>query len=155
MLLTLIPYFSATIKSTVFAIYFDTLEVRDMQFRNKSVLSMLMWIITKTFYITFWGSLVLLKLIAYFSATIVYHICDLLWHFGGPRYAISESICIIDVDVDHYKNILDYLLGVPSIGKINPIFFLQQLSPPYLPFTLTLWGSEICNFGINLYNMYS
>ena len=35
----------------------------------------------------------------------------------------SESICIIDVDVDHYKNILDYLLGVLSIGKINPIFF--------------------------------
>ena len=49
------------------------------------------------------------------------------------------------------KIILDYLLGVPSIGKINPIFFLQQLSPPYLWFTLTLWGSEICNFGINLY----
>ena len=35
----------------------------------------------------------------------------------------SESICIIDVDVDHYKNILDYLLGVLSIGKINLIFF--------------------------------
>ena len=35
----------------------------------------------------------------------------------------SESICIIDVDVDNYKNILDYLLGVLSIGKINPIFF--------------------------------
>ena len=35
----------------------------------------------------------------------------------------SESICIIYVDVDHYKNILDYLLGVLSIGKINPIFF--------------------------------
>ena len=48
-LLTLILYFSATIKSTVFAIYFDTLGVRDMQFRNQSVLSMLMWITTKTF----------------------------------------------------------------------------------------------------------
>ena len=58
----------------------------------------------------------------------------------------SESICIIDVDVDHYKNILDYLLGVLSIGKINPIYFLKQLNPPYLRFTLTLWGSEICNF---------
>ena len=46
----------------------------------------------------------------------------------------SESICIIDVDVDHYKNILDYLLGVLNIGKINPMFFLQQLSPPYLRF---------------------
>ena len=69
----------------------------------------------------------------------------------GPRYAISESICIIYVDVDHYKNILDYLvvvpsiamslfiipppnyknildylLGVPSIGKINPIFFCNN-----------------------------
>ena len=38
-----------------------------------------------------------------------------------------ESICIIDVDVDHYKNILDYLLGVLSIGKINPIFFLGTI----------------------------
>ena len=35
----------------------------------------------------------------------------------------SEPICIIDVDVDHDKNILDYFLGVLSIGKINPIFF--------------------------------
>ena len=33
----------------IFAIYFDTLGVRYMQFRNQSVLSMLMWIITKTF----------------------------------------------------------------------------------------------------------
>ena len=61
----LIPYFSATIKSSIFAIYFDTLGVRDMQ----------MW----------------------------------------------KSICIIYVDVNHHKNILDYLLGVPSIGKINSI----------------------------------
>ena len=60
----------------------------------------------------------------YFSTTIKSTIfADLLWHFGGRRYAISESICIIYVDVDHNKNILDYLLGVPSIGKINPIFF--------------------------------
>ena len=65
-----------------------------MQFRNQSVLSMLMCITTKTFYITFWGSLVVLQLS---------HI------------------------------------------------FLQQLSLPYLRFTLTLWGSQICNFGINLY----
>ena len=68
--LQLIPYFSATIESTIFAIYFDTLGVRDMQFGNQSVLSMLMWIITKTFKITFWGSLVLVKLISYFFATI-------------------------------------------------------------------------------------
>ena len=68
-MLKLIPYFSATIKSTVFEIYFDTLGVQDMEFWNQSVLSMLMWIITKTFQITFWGSLVLLKLIPYFSAT--------------------------------------------------------------------------------------
>ena len=69
-LLKLIPYFSATSKPTIFVIYFDTLGVRDMQFRNQSVLSMLMWIITKTFQITFWGFLVLLKLIPYFSAII-------------------------------------------------------------------------------------
>ena len=43
------PNFSATIKSTVFVIYFDTFGVPDMQFRNQSVLCMLMWIITKTF----------------------------------------------------------------------------------------------------------
>ena len=69
-LLKLIPYFSATIKPSVFAIYFETLGVRDMQFQNQSVLSMLMWIIMKSFQITFWGSLVLLKLFPYFSATI-------------------------------------------------------------------------------------
>ena len=40
-------------------------------------------------------------------------------HFGGPRYAISESICIIDVDVNHYKIILYYLLWVLSIAQIN------------------------------------
>ena len=69
-LLKLIPYFSATRKPTIFVIYFDTMGVPDMQFWNQSVLSMLMWIITKTFQITFWGSLVLLKLIPYFSAII-------------------------------------------------------------------------------------
>ena len=56
-------FFFGTIKPTIFAIYFDTLGVRDMQFRNQFVLSMLMWIITKSLYITFCGSFVLLKLI--------------------------------------------------------------------------------------------
>ena len=42
-----------------------------------------------------------------------------------PDMQFSESICIIDVDVDHYKNILDYLLGV-LYGKINPIFFCNN-----------------------------
>ena len=46
---------------------------------------------------------------------------------GVPDMQFLESICIIDVDVDHYKNILDYLLGVLSIGKINPIFFLGTI----------------------------
>ena len=55
--------FFGTIKPTIFVIYFDILGVWDMQFRNQFVLSMLMWIITKSFYITFCGSLVLLKLI--------------------------------------------------------------------------------------------
>ena len=31
----------------------------------------------------------------------------------------SESICIIDVDVNHYKIILYYLLWVLSIAQIN------------------------------------
>ena len=35
---------------------------------------------------------------------------------------LSELICISDIHMDHYKNILDFL-GVLSIGKINPIFF--------------------------------
>ena len=56
-------FFLGTIKATIFAIYFDTLGVWDMQFQNQFVLSMLMWIITKSIYITFCGSLVLLKLI--------------------------------------------------------------------------------------------
>ena len=41
-LVKLIPYFFGTIKPTIFVIYFDTLAVRDMQFRNQFVLSMLM-----------------------------------------------------------------------------------------------------------------
>ena len=95
-LLKLIPYFSATIKSTVFAIYFNTLGVRDMQFRNQSVLSMLMWIITETFYITFWGSLVLLKLIPYFSATIKCTVFAIYFdtnHYEPPR----------TMTLNHYK----------------------------------------------------
>ena len=42
--------------------------------------------------------------------------------FGGPRYAISESICINYMDVGHYEIILDLLLWVPNIAQINPIF---------------------------------
>ena len=30
------------------------------------------------------------------------------------------------MDVGHYKNILDDLLGVPSIAQINPIFFCNN-----------------------------
>ena len=75
----LIPYFFATIKPTIFAIYFDTLGVRDMP--------------------------------------------------------TVESICIIDVDVNHYKIILYYLLWVLSIAQINStevssyliIFILLQI----------------------------
>ena len=48
---------------------------------------------------------------------------------GVPDMQFSESICIIDVDVDHYKNILDSLLGVLSIGKINPIFIFGTIKP--------------------------
>ena len=69
-LLKLIPYFCATIKSTIFVIYFDTLGFRDMQLRNQSVLAIWMWVTMKSFQITFCGSLVLLKLIPYFCATI-------------------------------------------------------------------------------------
>ena len=76
---------------------------------------------------TFWGSLVLLKLIPYFSATIKPSVFAIYFEdFGGLRYAISESICIINVDVDHYEIILDYILGVPSIAQINPIFFYNN-----------------------------
>ena len=45
---------------------------------------------------------------------------------GVPDMQFSESICIIYIDVDHYKNILDYLLGVPSSAPINPIFFCNN-----------------------------
>ena len=98
-----------------------------MQFRNQSVLSIMMWITTKTFYITFWGSLVLLKLIPYFSGTIKCTIFAIYFDtFGVPRYAISESICILYMDVGHYKIIPDDLLGVPSIAQINPVFFCNN-----------------------------
>ena len=108
-------------------IYFDTLGVWDMEFRNQSVLSMLMWSIAKSFYITFWWSLVLLKLIPYFSATIKSTIFLIYFDtLGVPDMQFSESICIIYIDVDHYKNILDYLLGVPSSAPINPIFFCNN-----------------------------
>ena len=84
-MLKLIPYFSATIKPTIFAIYFDTLGVQDIKFRNQSVLSMLMWIIAKSFYITFWWSLVLLKLIPYFSTTIKSTIFPIYFDTLGVR----------------------------------------------------------------------
>ena len=85
----------------------------------------------------------------YFSTTIKSTVfATLLWHFGGPRYAISESICIIDVDVDHYRNILDYLLGVPSIGKINPICYLGTIKPTIFAIyfdTLGVWDMQFRN----------
>ena len=79
----------------------------------------------------------MLKLIAYFSATIKCTTFAIYFDtLGGPRYAIPESICIIYVDVesicivyvyiDYYANILDYLLGVPSIAQINRIFFCNN-----------------------------
>ena len=48
--------------------------------------------------------------------------CDLLWHFGGPRYAILESICILYMDVGHYKIISDHLLGSLVLLKLIPYF---------------------------------
>ena len=125
-LLKLIPYFSGTIKPTIFAIYFETLGVRDMQFRNQSVFSIWMWVITKSFQMTFWGSLVLLKLIPYFSATIKPSVFAIYFETLGVRDMQFRNQSVFNVDVDHYRNILDYLLGVPSIAQINPIFFCNN-----------------------------
>ena len=41
------PIFFGTIKPTIFAIYFDTLGVQDMQFQNQSVLVIWMWVTMK------------------------------------------------------------------------------------------------------------
>ena len=43
------PIFCGTIKPTIFTIYFDTLGVRYVQFRNQSVLAIWMWVTTKSF----------------------------------------------------------------------------------------------------------
>ena len=79
----LIPYFSGAIKYTISVIYFDTFLVPDMQFLIQFVLLIGMWVITKSFHMTFCGSLVLSKLIPYFSGTIKYTIFmiyfDRLW----------------------------------------------------------------------------
>ena len=112
-----------------------------MQFRNQSVLSMLMWIITKTFQITFWGFLVLLKLIPYFSAIIKSTIFTLtLW--GSQICNFGINLCYL-VDVDHYKNILDYLLGILSIARNQSVLsILMWIITKTAGFTLDyFWGS--------------
>ena len=43
------PILCGTIKPTIFVIYFDTLGVWDMQFRNQSVLAIWMWVIMISF----------------------------------------------------------------------------------------------------------
>ena len=96
-LLKLIPYFSATIKSTIFAIYFETLGVRDMQFRNQSVFSIWMWVITKSFQMTFWGSLVLLKLIPYFSATIKPSVFAIYFETLGVRDMQFQNQSVLSI----------------------------------------------------------
>ena len=60
-----------------------------------------------------------------------------------------ESICIIYVYVDYYANILDYLLGVPSIAQINPIFLWNNKV-----YDMTVLSSEIYILAINLYYLY-
>ena len=41
---------------------------------------------------------------------------------------------------------LDQFLWVPSIAEISPIIFEDNYPLPDLRYTLTLWGSQICNF---------
>ena len=75
-------------------------------------------------------------------------ICDILLHFGSLRYTILESICIIDVDVDHFLN---YILGVPSIGKINPIFFWEHLIEPSI---FAIYFYTLGVLGIQFWNQF-
>ena len=126
-LLKLIPYFSGTIKPAIFTIYFDTFGVRHMQFRNQSVFSIWMLVITKSCQMTFWGSLVLLKLIPYFSATIKSRVFAIYFETLGVRdmqfwnQSVLSMLMWIITEI-----ILDYILGVPSIAQINPIFFCNN-----------------------------
>ena len=152
-LLKLIPYFSGTIKPTIFAIYFETLGVRDMQFRNQSVFSIWMWVITKSFQMTFWGSLVLLKLIPYFSATIKPSIFAIYFETLGVRdmqfrnqSVLSMLMWIITKSFQiTFWGSLVLLKLIPYFSAIKSTYFDQPI------YFLRLWGSEICNFGINLY----
>ena len=52
---------------------------------------------------------------------IINPICDTLWHFGGPRYAIL--ICKSYINMDHLGTNLDQFLWVPRIAEISPKFF--------------------------------
>ena len=72
---------------------------------------------------------------------------------GVPDMQFSESICIIDVDVNLYKIILYYLLWVLSIAQINStevssyllIFILLQILYviTYLDITLGYYFSGV------------
>ena len=126
-MLKLVPEFLKIINPTRFAIYFDTLGIPDVQFSQFICISDIhmdhLAINVDQF---LWIPSIAEISPRFFEDNYPYQIYDILWHFGGPRYAILESICIIYVDVDHYKNILDYLLVVPSSAPINPIFFCNN-----------------------------
>ena len=58
-------------------------------------------------------------------------------HFGGPKYAILESICISYVDVDHLEIILDHLL----YKLVN--YFSRKINPTRFMINFDTCGSEI------------
>ena len=59
----------------------------------------------------------------------------------------SIAMSVFIIPPPNYKNILDYLLGVPSIGKINPIFF-AAIKPTIFAIyfdTLGVWDMQFWN----------
>ena len=102
-------------------IYFDTLGCQICNFRNQSVLSMLMWIITKNILDYLLGVLSIGKINPiFFLETIKLTIFAIYFDTLGVRdMQFRNQFCIIDVDVNHYKIILYYLLWVLSIAQIN------------------------------------
>ena len=101
---------------------------------------------------------------------------------GGPQYCSNESqifqrqltlpdlqftltlwgsqMCNFRIDLyllygcGSFMNHSRSVSGGPQYCSNESQIFQRQLTLPDLQFTLTLWGSQMCNFRIDLYSLY-
>ena len=70
----------------------------------------------------------------------------------GVQYVQFQNQSVLAIWMwGHYEIILDHLQWVPSIFQINPIFLWNNKGYHICNLVWYFWGSDMCNFRINLY----